>query len=172
MVLVQKWPFFQLFCLGNIGQENVFYDILDRKNAFLAYKNKKYKKSKNWHFSKGLTHGFGPKMANIPTLERRFFALEYRPILPPKKLQKWPFLVQNYGFTPLEKSQFFDFWNFLFLQLRTTFYRSTISSKTFSWTILPKEKVGKMVIIGTKPWVNLFGKMSIFQLLELLVFIA
>ena len=31
MVLVQKWPFFQLFFLGNIGKENVFYDILERK---------------------------------------------------------------------------------------------------------------------------------------------
>ena len=52
MVLVQKWPFFLLFSLFNIGQENVFYDILKRKNAFLSYKNKKFKKSKNWHFSK------------------------------------------------------------------------------------------------------------------------
>ena len=47
MVLVQNWPFFHLFFLGNIGQENVFYDILERKNAFLGYKNKKLKKSKN-----------------------------------------------------------------------------------------------------------------------------
>ena len=31
MVLVQKWAFFQLFFLGNIGQENVFYDILNRE---------------------------------------------------------------------------------------------------------------------------------------------
>ena len=31
-----------LFFLGNIGQENVFYDILERKNAFLGYKNKKF----------------------------------------------------------------------------------------------------------------------------------
>ena len=52
MVLVQKWQFFEVFFLGNIGQENVFYDILKRKNAFLGYKNKKFKKSKNWHFSK------------------------------------------------------------------------------------------------------------------------
>ena len=37
--------------LGNIGQENVFYDILERKNNFLGYKKMKYKKSKNWHFS-------------------------------------------------------------------------------------------------------------------------
>ena len=47
MVLVQKWPFFELFFLGNIGQENVFYDILERKNACVRYKNKKFKKSKN-----------------------------------------------------------------------------------------------------------------------------
>ena len=53
MVLVQKWPFFQLFFLGNIQQEIVFYDILERKNAFLFYKNKKFKESKNWHFAKG-----------------------------------------------------------------------------------------------------------------------
>ena len=33
--------------LGNIGQENVFYDILQRKSNFLGYKNKKFKKSNN-----------------------------------------------------------------------------------------------------------------------------
>ena len=52
MVLVQKLPFFQLFFLGNKGQENVFYDILQQKNASLTYKKKTFKKSKNWHFSK------------------------------------------------------------------------------------------------------------------------
>ena len=61
MVLVQKWPFFQLFFLGNIGRENVFYDILERKNAFLGYKNKKSKKSKNWQFSKGVNPWFSSK---------------------------------------------------------------------------------------------------------------
>ena len=53
---------FSNFFLSNISQENVFYDDLERKNAFLGYKNKKFKRSKNGHFSKGLTHGFGPKM--------------------------------------------------------------------------------------------------------------
>ena len=47
--------------LGNIGQENVFYDILKRENAFLAYKNKNFKKSKNWPFSKGVNPCFGSK---------------------------------------------------------------------------------------------------------------
>ena len=41
---------FRTFFLGNIGQENVFFDILERKNAFLGYKEKKSKKSKNWRF--------------------------------------------------------------------------------------------------------------------------
>ena len=38
--------FSNFFCLGNIGQENVFYDILERKTVFLGNKNKKFKKSK------------------------------------------------------------------------------------------------------------------------------
>ena len=100
---------FSNFFLGNIGQEKVFYNIQERKNAFLGYKNKTFKKSKNWHFSKqvnpwfwskkwhysaffflgnigqenvfydiflkGLTHGFGPKMAIYPT----FFFRQYTP---------------------------------------------------------------------------------------------
>ena len=56
--MVQNWRFFQIFFLGNIGQENVFYDILERKNPFLDYKNNKFKKSKNWHFSKRVNPWF------------------------------------------------------------------------------------------------------------------
>ena len=54
---------FQFFFLGNISQENVFYDIVERKKAFLGYKNKKFKRRKIDIFPKGLTHCFGPKMA-------------------------------------------------------------------------------------------------------------
>ena len=42
-----KMSIFRTFFLGNIGQENVIYDIVERKNAFLGYKNEKFKKSKN-----------------------------------------------------------------------------------------------------------------------------
>ena len=104
MVLVLKWPFFQLFFLGNVGQNNVFYDILEQKTSFQAIKtrnsnspkitifltffffavqarkmcftifyNKKtpfwaiktrsLKRQKIDIFPKGLTHGFGPKIA-------------------------------------------------------------------------------------------------------------
>ena len=55
------------FCLGIIGQKNVFYDIPERKNALLGYKNKKFKKLKMAIFPKRLTHGFGPKIAIFPT---------------------------------------------------------------------------------------------------------
>ena len=67
MVLVQKWPFLKLFFLCNIGQGNVFYDILEGKIACLGYKNNKFKELKNRHFSNGLTDGFGPNMAIFPT---------------------------------------------------------------------------------------------------------
>ena len=68
MVLVQKWPSFQLFFLGgNIVQENVFYDILEWKNVFLEYKKRSTESQKIDIFPKGLTHGFGPKMAIFPS---------------------------------------------------------------------------------------------------------
>ena len=61
MVLVQKWPFFRPFFLSNLERENVFYHILQRKNSFSRYKNKKFKKSKNWHFSQGVNPRFWSK---------------------------------------------------------------------------------------------------------------
>ena len=52
---------FPTLFLGTIGQENAFYDILEGKNAFVGYKNKKFKKSKNWHFFKGVNPWFWSK---------------------------------------------------------------------------------------------------------------
>ena len=75
MVLVQKWLCFQLFFLGNIGEENVFYDIIEPKNTFLGCKKKRSKSRKIDIFPKGLTHGFAPKMAIFPT----FLFRQYRP---------------------------------------------------------------------------------------------
>ena len=62
------------FFLANVGQENVFYDILERKNAFLRFKNKNFKRRKIEISQKGLTYGFGPKMAIFHT----FFLRQYR----------------------------------------------------------------------------------------------
>ena len=83
------------------------------------------------------------------------------PILPKKKkLEKWPFFEQNHGLTPLEKCQFFDFLNFLFLQPRMAFFRSRISQNTFSWTKSPKKKSWKnghfrSKTMGLPLWKNL-----------------
>ena len=46
------------YFLGTICQENVFYDILEPQNAFLGYKNNKFKKSKNWKFFKRVNSWF------------------------------------------------------------------------------------------------------------------
>ena len=67
--------FTNFFFLAIIIQKNLFYDILERKNAFLRYKNRKFKKSKNWHFSKGVNPWFWSKNAILPTL----FFRQYRP---------------------------------------------------------------------------------------------
>ena len=40
MVRVLTWPGFNLFSLGNLGHGNVFYDILNRKNAFSTQEKK------------------------------------------------------------------------------------------------------------------------------------
>ena len=42
-----KIAVFPSFFLGNKGSENVFYDILEHKIAFLGGKNDKFKRSKN-----------------------------------------------------------------------------------------------------------------------------
>ena len=68
MDLVQKWPFFKFLFLGDIGQENVFYDIPVHKNACLSYKINKFKNSKIDIFPSGLTHGFGPKIVIFETI--------------------------------------------------------------------------------------------------------
>ena len=46
----------------------MLYDILEQKTAVLGSKNKKSKHQKNKIFSKGLTHGFNPKMPFFPSI--------------------------------------------------------------------------------------------------------
>ena len=64
---MDQWPFFQLSFLGNIGQEKVFYDILEKKTPFYPIKTTNYESQKINIFPEGLTHGFGPKTAIFPT---------------------------------------------------------------------------------------------------------
>ena len=133
MVLVQKWPFFQLFFLGNIAQENVFYVILERKNTFLGYKNMKSKKSKNWHFSKGVNSWFWSKnghfskfyfLGNIgqenvfyDILEQKNAFLGYKN-KKFKKLKNWHF---SKGVNPWFWSNNGHFSNFFFKARKMTF---------------------------------------------------
>ena len=67
---------FSIFFLDNIGQKNVFYYILERKNACLGYKNNKFKKSKNWDFSKRANPWFWSKNCNFSSF---YFFRQYRP---------------------------------------------------------------------------------------------
>ena len=66
MVLVKNWLFIHLF-LGNIGQENAFYNILEQKNVLLGYKNKNFKKTKNWDFTKEVSTWFWSKLTISPS---------------------------------------------------------------------------------------------------------
>ena len=67
MALVKKMAILPTYFLGNIGQENVFYDILERKTPSKSKTKRSSKRRKIDIFPKGITHGFGPKMATFPT---------------------------------------------------------------------------------------------------------
>ena len=60
-----KMDFFPTFFFNNIRKENVFYDILKRKDVFLGYENKKFRKLKNLAFSKGINQWFWCKNSHF-----------------------------------------------------------------------------------------------------------
>ena len=62
-----KMAIFPTIFLANIRQENVFYEILERKTSFQAIKTRRSKSQKIAVFLKGLSHGISPKMAIFPT---------------------------------------------------------------------------------------------------------
>ena len=93
--------FSNFFSLDDIGQSNIFYDILERKYAFLGYKNKTLKNSKNSHFPKGVNPWFSYKNGLYPN----FFFCQYRPgkcLLLYSRTKKTPFQAIN---TKSSKSQ-------------------------------------------------------------------
>ena len=67
--------FSSFFFFGKIGQENVFYDILQQENFFLGYKKTNFKKPKNCHFSKGVNPWFWSKTGHFSNF---FFFRQYR----------------------------------------------------------------------------------------------
>ena len=59
MVLAKINKFLYLFMLGKTGQEKEFFNFLDRKLAFLDYKNMDEKENRKiGFFPKGLVRGF------------------------------------------------------------------------------------------------------------------
>ena len=85
---------FPTFFLGNIGSENDFYDTLERKNAFLGYKNKKFKMSKNGSFSKGVNPWFWSKTCHLSNIF--FQALQV------KKMTFWIFQIKKTPFQAIK----------------------------------------------------------------------
>ena len=77
-----------------------------------------------------------------------------------KKLEKWPFLDQNQ--TLWKNVNFWTFWSSCFYSQKARFFDLEYLKRNFCGLYCIKEKVGKMAIFGPKPWVNSFGKMSIF----------
>ena len=60
----------------------------------------------------------------------------------------------------------------VFIARKGVFFPLEYRKRHFSGRYCQKKKGGKIAIFGPKPWVNPFGKMSIFRHFELLVFIA
>ena len=80
-------------------------------------------------------------------------------------LNKWPFLDQKQGLTPLEKCQFFDFLDFLLLQPRKAIFVLQYHKRHFPGPYCLKKKSWKNGHFWIKKeGVNPFGKMSIFGL--------
>ena len=137
-----KMSIFRLFkLLVFIAQKGVisFYNFVNA--IFLAFIAQKKKFGKMAIFDQN--HGLTPwekcqlfdylnflflqprKAFLLSRTSLRIFSL---PILPEKKSWKnGHFWTKTMGLTPLEKSQFFDFLNFLFLQPRKAYFRSRIS---------------------------------------------
>ena len=153
MVFVKKIAIFSIFFLSNIGQENVFYDILQRENAFQGYKNKKFKKSKIWQFSKRVNPWFLFKNCHFSI----FILRQHRPETyllrysrtknaflryKNKKLKKWINWHFFKGFNPWFWSKNGHFFNFgggnigqenIFydiLERKTPFYASAIKTRS------------------------------------------
>ena len=137
-------------------------------------------------------HGLTPlENVNISTFwtccfycqERRLFVLEYHktrfPSLYCLKKISWKndqFSSKTFG-KPSEQNlwknvNFSTISTSFFYCLEMRFFVLEYQKTHFPGRYCLKKKVGKMTNFWAKPWVNPFGKMSIFRRFELLVFIA
>ena len=74
MLLVQKWPFFQLFFFRQYRRGKCLLRY-SRTKKHLGYKNTKFKKSKDWLFSKRVIPFFWSKNGHFSNT----FLRQYRP---------------------------------------------------------------------------------------------
>ena len=65
MVLAQIMKSLYFFFLGKIHQKKVIGKVLYRQLEILDYKNNDLKKSKNLHFSRGVSPWFWPKLKSF-----------------------------------------------------------------------------------------------------------
>ena len=91
MVFVQKQPFFQHFFQEIQARKMSFTIFQSGKKPFQAIKTRSSKSGRINIFPKGLTHGFGPKMAILPTF---FFQEKYA--------RKMSFTIFQSGKTPFQ----------------------------------------------------------------------
>ena len=108
-----------------------------------------------------------------------FFVLEYCKrhfpglYCPKKKVGKMALFGPKPWVNPFRKMSIFRLFELIvFIAQKGVFFPLQYRQRHFPNLHCLKKKVGKMVIFGPKPWVNPSGKMSIFRLFELLVFIA
>ena len=94
------------------------------------------------------------------------------PILPKKKIGKMANFVPKLWDNPFEKMSVFRLFRLFFCRLQRRLFDVEYGKRHFLGPYCPKKKVGKRVSFGQKPWVIPFGKMSIFRLFEVLVFMA
>ena len=137
-----EWSVFRVFeCFVFIGQKGAFsfYNIVkDIFQAYIGYKEKLEKcpflDQNHWliplekcQFLDVLKFLFLQVRKAVFLFQNFVKDISLAYIDLKEQLEKWPFLDQNHGLTPLEKCQFLDFLKFLFLQPRKEFFRSRIS---------------------------------------------
>ena len=143
MVFGPDMAIFPTFLLRQYRPENIFYDILERKIAFRGYKNKTFKKVKNWLFYKGVNPRFWSKnghfsniffLGNIGQKKVFYHILQWKSAFlgyKNKKFKTWKNWHLSKGFDPWSWSKNGHFSIFFFFALY---------ARKMSFTIFKNEK--------------------------------
>ena len=165
-----------------IAQKGVFSFQNIVKHIFLADIAEK-KKLKKWPFldqNHGLTslekYQFFHFLIFLFLQPRKafFFVLEDRkrhfpgPFFLKKELEKWPFLYQNHGLTPLEKSHFFVFLNFFFIAQKGVFLFQNIAKHSFLAYFGKKKNLSKNPFLSKNHGLTPLEKWQFFDFLNYL----